>query len=119
MKYKLIVGLIFITFNAKAHIPLNDHFQLKIASHMVDLKVNASNGTELKNEITVFYDDSTSAAELIRLSKLWMEAMLHHDSTLLIELMAPEYRLQRWDGKVLAYRDLWLNNLFYHIKITH
>lgn len=119
MKYKLILGLIFIAFNAKAHIPSNDLFQFKISRQIVDVKVNSIYTTESENEITVFYDDSASVAELIRLSKLWMEAMLHHDSTLLIELMAPEYRLQRWDGKVLAYRALWLDNLFHHIKITH
>jgi ketosteroid isomerase-like protein len=119
IKYKLVLGLIFIAFNAKAHIPSNDHFQLKIARQIVDLKVNSANIIELKNEITVCYNDSTSAAELIRLSKLWMEAMLHHDSTLLNELMTPEYRLQRWDGKVLAYRALWLDNLFHHIKIIN
>ena len=42
-----------------------------------------------------------------------------HASTLLNELLAPEYRLQRWDGKVVADRALWLENLFHHIKITH
>jgi hypothetical protein len=118
MKYKLFLGLIFIAFNAKADILSNNHFQLKIARQIADLRVNASNITALKNETTVFYDDSASSAELIRLSKLWMEAMLHHDSTLLNTLMAPGYKLQRWDGKVLAYRALWLDNLFHHIKIN-
>ncbi|MEO6252208.1 MAG: nuclear transport factor 2 family protein [Ferruginibacter sp.] len=119
MKYKLIVGLILIAFNAKAHLPSNEHFQFKTSRQIVDQEVNSANITALKNEITVFYDDSASAAELIRLSKLWMKAMLHHDSTLLNELMAPEYRLQKWDGKVIAYRALWLDNLFHNIKIIN
>ena len=119
MKYKLILGLILFAFNAKAHIPSNYHFQLKISSQIANLKVNSTNIAELKNEITLPYHDSASEAELIRLSKLWMEAMLNLDSTVLNELMAPEYRLQKWDGKVIAYRASWLDNLFHHIKIAH
>lgn len=119
MKNKLLLGFIFIAFNAKAHIPYNHHFQLKIARQMVDLKLNAASIIEFNTEIPSFYDDSTAAVELKRLSKLWMEAMLHHDSTLLNELMSPDYRLQRWDGKVMANRALWLQNLFQQIKITY
>src|SRR5215203_5683543 len=110
MKYKLIFGLMFIAFNGKAHVPGKDEFQLKIPRQIIEFKIDPE---------TFFENDSSSEAEIKRLSKLWMDAMLRHDSTLLNELMAPEYRLQRWDGKVLAYRAAWLDNLFHNIKITH
>jgi hypothetical protein len=63
--------------------------------------------------------DSSETATLTRLSKKWMDAMLHHDSATLVELMAPEYKLQKWDGTSIIPRSVWMNNLFHHIKIDH
>ncbi|MEP6845454.1 MAG: nuclear transport factor 2 family protein [Panacibacter sp.] len=62
--------------------------------------------------------DSTEAAEVTRLSKLWMEAMLRHDSTTLNQLMAVDYKLKKGDGMVVAERPDWLNNLYNNLKIT-
>ena len=119
MKYKLVIALILVACNAKAHIPFNGHFQSRISGQAFEQKPDPVNIIALRNETSVFNDDSASAAELIRLSKLWMDAMLHLDSTLLNELMAPEYRLQKWDGKVIAYRAAWLDNLFHNIRIIN
>ena len=75
MKYNLILGLIFIAFNAKAHMPAKEQSQLMIARQIVDFKKSPSNIAEWKNENIDFDNDSTSEAELKRLSILWMDAM--------------------------------------------
>jgi ketosteroid isomerase-like protein len=105
MKYKILIALFLSAFIAHAHVSSQDHFQTK------------SSGK--KNRINVFAIDSTTIRELERLSKVWMDAMLRHDSTMLNDFLGAEYRLQRWDGKVMAYRAIWLDNLYHHIKITH
>ena len=64
--------------------------------------------------------DTTVEAELIRLSKQWMDAMQNHDSMGLIKLMSPDYYLQGWDtaNNRITYRADWLFNLFNRIRIT-
>ena len=61
---------------------------------------------------------SPEAAELERLSKAWMDAMLAHDQPRLETLMAPDYILHA-PGR--AYPDTprarWLDNLFNHLEI--
>jgi hypothetical protein len=59
----------------------------------------------------------TTEAELVRLANQWTEAINQKDRTKLDELMAPEYALYAWNGKLLAPRPVWLDNLFSHITI--
>ena len=63
--------------------------------------------------------DTMVEAELIRLSKQWMDAMLNHDSVSLLKLMSPDYYLQGWDtaNNRKTYRFDWLDNLFNRIRI--
>lgn len=57
-------------------------------------------------------------AELQRLSRLWMDAMVRHDRKQLEELMAPDYVLHTPDPKhPETPRSEWLDNLFNHIRI--
>ena len=120
MKYKLVLGFIFIAFNAKAHIPAKEQSQLMIARQIVDFKKSPVNIAELKNENIDFDNDSTVKAELKRLSYLWMDAMLKHDSVTLNKLMAADYALYSWDGNTsrMTPRATWLYNLFNNLQIT-
>jgi hypothetical protein len=47
-----------------------------------------------------------------------MDAMLNHDSAMLIKLMSPDYKLHSWDGKSAVPRDLWIFNLLNRLRIT-
>lgn len=64
--------------------------------------------------------DTMVEAELIRLSKQWMDVMLNHDSVGLLKLMSPDYYLQGWDtaNNRKTNRSDWLDNLFNRIRIT-
>lgn len=64
--------------------------------------------------------DTMVEAELIRLSRQWMDNMLNHDSVGLLKLMSPDYYLQGWDtaNNRKTYRSDWLDNLFNRIRIT-
>ncbi len=64
-----------------------------------------------------FLADSTEKEKLEQLSKAWMDAMIRHDTATLKFLMAPSYKLQRWDGSTPVYLATWLDNLLNHIKI--
>jgi ketosteroid isomerase-like protein len=70
-----------------------------------------------KSEPINFIADSTEKEKLEQLSKAWMDAMIRHDTSTLKYLMAPEYKLQRWDGSTPVYLATWLDNLLNHIKI--
>lgn len=61
--------------------------------------------------------DSAEAKLLESLSVKWMDAMLNHDSAMLVKLMSPSFTLQRWDGASPVPRDLWLNTLFNKLRI--
>jgi hypothetical protein len=56
-------------------------------------------------------------AELERLSREWMDAMLAHDKPKLEELMGAEYSLRAWDDARVIGRAVWLDTLFNHLKI--
>ena len=58
----------------------------------------------------------SDSAELVTLTNTWTDAINAKDHAKLDALMAPEFALYRWDGKVLAARPLWLDNLD-HITI--
>ena len=61
---------------------------------------------------------SERRAELERLSKAWMNAMLAHNKPKLEELMAPEYVLYTPDPKrPETPRAIWLDNLFNQLSI--
>ena len=58
------------------------------------------------------------SAELERISRDWMDAMVHHDKAKLESLMAPEYVLRNWDNSnQFMARAKWLDVLFNHLKI--
>ena len=59
----------------------------------------------------------TTETKLVALANEWTEAINRKDREKLDELMAPEYALYAWDGKLLASRPVWLDNLFSHITI--
>lgn len=60
---------------------------------------------------------SAAAAELERLSKTWMDAMLHHDKDGLESAMAPEFVLRGDAQRPDIVRASWLDNLFHHLDI--
>ena len=80
-----------------------------------NLRIKKLNQLTIKN-----VTDTMIEAELIRLSKQWMDAMLNHDSVGLLKLMSPDYYLQGWDtaNNRKTYRADWLDNLFKRIRIT-
>ena len=63
--------------------------------------------------------DSSDIKELEHLTIVWKDAILNRDSTILNELVAPEYKLQRYNGSTPTYRATWLNNLYHYLKVTH
>src|SRR6266496_5520111 len=59
----------------------------------------------------------TTETKLVALTNEWTEAINRKDRKTLDELMSPEYALYAWNGKMLASRPVWLDNLFSHITI--
>jgi ketosteroid isomerase-like protein len=59
----------------------------------------------------------TAETKLVGLANEFAEATNKKDRKKLDELMAPEYALYAWNGKLLAPRPVWLDNLFSHITI--
>ena len=57
--------------------------------------------------------------ELEHLTLVWKDAILNHDSTFLNQLIAPEYKLQRYNGSTVTDRATWFDNLYHSLKITH
>jgi ketosteroid isomerase-like protein len=57
-----------------------------------------------------------ASAELVTLTNAWSDAINAKDHAKLEALMAPEFALYGWNGKVLAPRTRWLDNLD-HIQI--
>jgi ketosteroid isomerase-like protein len=62
--------------------------------------------------------DSVESKLLESLSVKWMDAMLNHDSAMLIKLMSPDYQLHSWDGKSAVPRERWIFNLLNRLRIT-
>lgn len=95
--------------------------KIKSKNNEAKVKIKATSSTD-KNSVSIknhsLLNDSTEGLELIRLSKLWTDAAIRHDSIVLIELMAPEYKLQRTSGGTPTYRSTWLDNLFNNLKIS-
>ena len=61
---------------------------------------------------------SAAGAELERLSKTWMDAMLHRDKVGLESLMAPEFVLHGDATRPDTVRSAWLDNTFHHLDIS-
>jgi ketosteroid isomerase-like protein len=57
-----------------------------------------------------------ASAEIVALTNSWNDAINAKDHAKLEALMAPEFALYGWNGKVLAPRPRWLDNLD-HIQI--
>ena len=95
--------------------------KIKSKTNEAKVKIKATSSTD-KNSVSItnhsLLNDSTEGLELIRLSKLWMDAAVRLDSTLLLELMAPEYKLLRPSGGTPTYLKAWLDNLFNHLKAS-
>ena len=73
----------------------------------------ASRPPVVKNDSNVESDQ----VKLVALANKWTEAISNKDREKLDQLMAPEYALNTWDGKVLVPRSKWMDNLFTHITI--
>jgi ketosteroid isomerase-like protein len=54
-----------------------------------------------------------TGAELITLTKAWINAVNAKDRPKLEALMAPDFTLYGWDGELWAKRPQWLENLFH------
>jgi hypothetical protein len=91
--------------------------QQKMKTKTNDIKVKVKGDDAVKNNLNV-QADTIQAAELLRLSKTWMDAMMQHDSSKLETMMAAEYNLKKGDGTVVADRAMWMNNLFHNLKIS-
>lgn len=57
-------------------------------------------------------------AQLVSLTNEWTAAILAKDRTKLESLMAPEFRLQGWDGSWQVERPQWLENTFNSYEIA-
>jgi len=90
--------------------------QQKMKTKTNDTKVKVK-GDVVNNNLNV-QADTVQAAELVQLSKTWMDAMMQHDSAMLENIMAAEYKLKKGDGTVVMERAGWLNNLFHNLKIS-
>lgn len=55
--------------------------------------------------------------KLVALTNEWTEAINRKHREKLDEIMAPEYALNTWNGKVVVSRSRWMDNLFTHITI--
>ena len=87
----------------------------------IDTKTNTNvrvQGEKVASDYLTLQADTIQAAELVHLSKTWMDAMMKHDSMKLETIMAAEYNLKKGDGTVVADRAMWLNNLYNHLKIS-
>ena len=59
-------------------------------------------------------------AELVSLTNQWIAAIIAKDRSKLEALMAPDYKLQGWDGTWQVERPQWLDNLkIYEIAEYH
>lgn len=92
--------------------------QEKMKTKTKDTKVKMKKDGNINNTTNNHLQtDSVKVAELVQLSKTWMDAMKSLDKPVLEELMAPEYSLRGPDGVIGVRRDAWLNNLFNNLKI--
>jgi ketosteroid isomerase-like protein len=62
-------------------------------------------------------DNNPEAAKLVVLTNEWTDAINKRDRQKLDALMASDFALYHWNGKLAAPRSQWLDNLFNHIKI--
>lgn len=91
--------------------------QQKMKTKTNDTKVKVKGDDVVNNNFNV-QADTVQAAELVKLSKTWMDAMMRHDSATLENIMAAEYKLKKGDGTVMMERADWLNNLYNNLKIS-
>ena len=95
--------------------------KIKAKSNETKLKVKASGSTEKKqisSNDNFLHADSIQEFELLRISNLWNTATVSRDSTALLELMAPEYKLLRPAGGKPTYLTAWLDNLYHHLNVS-
>ena len=113
MKY-IILFLAFIGFFS---IAFKTFSQGKIKIKNNELKMKSKDWSD-KDSKLAGATDSTDRKELERLTIVWRDAILNRDSTLLNKLVAPEYKLQRYNGSTPVYRVTWFDNLYHHLKIN-
>ncbi|MEO7264099.1 MAG: nuclear transport factor 2 family protein [Ferruginibacter sp.] len=109
MKIFLIITATLFIFNS----PTFSQQKMKTKNNETKVKMKG----EMVNMNTKVESDTMQAAELVKLSKTWMDAMMQHDSSKLEIMMAAEYNLKKGDGTVVMERAGWLNNLFHNLKI--
>jgi hypothetical protein len=110
MKAFLILTAAFLVFNSTAF----SQEKMKVKTDESKVKVKGEDVTNYNN----IQADTMQAAQLISLSKTWMDAMMQLDSSKLETMMAGEYNLKKADGTIVMERSMWLNNLFHHLKIS-
>ena len=110
---KVFIFLIgaFLIFNSSTF------SQQKMKTKTNDTKVKVKGNDVVNNTLNV-QADTVQATELVKLSKTWLDAMMQHDSSKLVSMMAAEYKLKKGDGTVVAERAMWLTNLFHNLKIS-
>jgi ketosteroid isomerase-like protein len=80
------------------------------------ITTQASRDTEGR-DMTNNMDEKSEAAKLIALTNEWTDAINRRNRQKLDALMASDFALYHWNGKLGAPRLRWLDNLFNHIKI--
>ena len=90
--------------------------KVKVETTNEKIKIKSVNGEAFASDIVT--SDSAEANLLKSMSVKWMDAMLNHDSVMLIKLMSPEYKLHPWDGTSSVPRDRWISTLLNKLRIT-
>jgi Domain of unknown function (DUF4440) len=67
---------------------------------------------------TVTPAPGTAEAELVSLTNQWTSAILAKDRSKLETLMAPDFKLEGWDGSWQVERPQWLENTFQSYEIV-
>ena len=98
--------------------------KVKSKSNEPKIKNKEKGFTESKSSLNhglnnIAANDSSDRKELEHLTIVWKDAILNRDSTILNELVAPEYKLQRYNGSTPIYRATWFDNLYHHLKVSH
>ena len=120
---KIICFLVFIFFFIYSS---QTFAQLKIKAKSNETKMKSKEKDITGSKYTLnqhinnyLNSDSSDIKELEHLTIVWKDAILNRDSTILNELVAPEYKLQRYNGSTLIYRATWFDNLYHHLKVSH
>lgn len=71
-------------------------------------------GQQMTNNMS----NNSETAKLLSLTNEWTDAINSGNRQKLDALMAPDFALYHWNGKLGAPKSQWLDNLFNHIKIT-